>query len=57
MFIIAIGTLSTGFLVGKYAAKASTGFAANLRDGMYTNIQSFSFSNIDKYSTVDLLHV
>ena len=55
MFIIAIGTLSTGFLAGKYAAKASTGFAANLRDGMYTNIQSFSFSNIDKYSTAGLV--
>lgn len=34
MFIIALGTLTTGFLAGKYAAKASTGFAANLRDGM-----------------------
>ncbi len=55
MFIIAIGTLSTGFLAGKYAAKASTGFAANLRDKMYTNIQTFSFSNIDKYSTAGLV--
>lgn len=55
MFIIAIGTLTTGFLAGKYAAKASTGFAANLRDAMYTNIQSFSFSNIDKYSTAGLV--
>ncbi len=55
MFIIAIGTLSTGFLAGKYAAKASTGFAANLRDAMYTNIQTFSFSNIDKYSTAGLV--
>lgn len=55
MFVIAIGTLTTGFLAGKYAAKASTGFAANLRDAMYTNIQSFSFSNIDKYSTAGLV--
>ena len=55
MFVIAIVTLSTGFLAGKYAAKASTGFAANLRDAMYTNIQSFSFSNIDKYSTAGLV--
>ena len=55
MFIIATGTLSTGFLAGKYAAKASTGFAANLRDAMYTNIQTFSFSNIDKYSTAGLV--
>ena len=43
------------FLAGKYAAKASTGFAANLRDAMYTNIQSFSFSNIDQYSTAGLV--
>lgn len=55
MFIIALGTLSLGFLAGKHAARASTGFAANLRDAMYTNIQSFSFSNIDKYSTAGLV--
>lgn len=55
MFIIAIITLSLGFLAGKHAAKASTGFAANIRDAMYTNIQSFSFSNIDKYSTAGLI--
>ena len=55
MFVIVIGTLSTGFLAGKYAASASTGFAANLRDAMYTNIQTFSFSNIDKYSTAGLV--
>ncbi len=36
---------------GKYGALASTGFARNLRKAMYTNIQTFSFSNIDKYST------
>ena len=55
MFVIAIGTLSLGFLAGNHAAKASTGFAANLRDAMYTNIQTFSFSNIDKYSTAGLV--
>jgi ABC-type multidrug transport system, ATPase and permease components len=55
MFVIAIGTLSLGFLAGKFAAKASTGFAANLRDAMYTHIQSFSFSNIDKFSTAGLV--
>lgn len=55
MFVIVIGTLSTGFLAGKYAAYASTGFAANLRDAMYTHIQTFSFSNIDKYSTAGLV--
>lgn len=55
MFIIAIGTLSLGFLAGKFAARASTGLAANLRDRMYTHIQTFSFSNIDKYSTAGLV--
>lgn len=55
MFVFVIGTLSTGFLAGKYAAYASTGFAANLRDAMYTHIQTFSFSNIDKYSTAGLV--
>jgi ATP-binding cassette subfamily B protein len=55
MFVIAIGTLSLGFLAGKYAAKASTGFAANLREAMYENIQTYSFSNIDKFSTAGLV--
>lgn len=55
MFIISIGTLLLGFLAGKYAAKASTGVAANIRDAMYTNIQTFSFANIDKYSTAGLV--
>lgn len=55
MFLFAIGTLSLGFLAGKFAAHASTGFAANLREAMYVNIQTFSFSNIDKYSTAGLV--
>jgi len=55
MLVLVIGTLSTGFLAGKYAAYASTGFAANLRDAMYTHIQTYSFSNIDKYSTAGLV--
>ena len=55
MFVIAIGTLLLGFLAGKYAARASTGFAANLRDAMFTHIQTFAFSNIDKYSTAGLV--
>ena len=44
-----------GVLSGKTAARASTGFARNLRRGMYHNIQDFSFSNIDKYSTAGLI--
>ncbi len=55
MFAIACATLTLGYLAGKYAAKASSGFAANLREAMYTNIQTFSFSNIDKYSTAGLV--
>ena len=55
MFVIALCTLSLGFLAGKFAARASTGFEANLRDAMYTNIKTFSFSNIDKYSTAGLV--
>ncbi len=42
-------------LAGKYAAAASTGFAGNLRDAMYENIQHYSFSNIDKFSTAGLV--
>ena len=55
MFLCAIGTLTLGFLAGKYAAKASTGFASNIRDAMYENIQTYSFSNIDKYSSAGLV--
>ncbi len=55
MLIMALFSLIFGILAGKYAARASSGFACNLRDGMYENIQSFSFSNIDKYSTAGLV--
>ena len=47
--------LVLGVLAGKYAAEASTGFAGNLRDAMYENIQHYSFSNIDKFSTAGLV--
>lgn len=55
MFIMACFSLSFGLLGGKYGAKASTGFARNLRQAMYENIQSFSFANIDKFSTAGLV--
>lgn len=55
MLILATCGLTTGFLAGKFAAQASAGFAANLREGMYDNIQTFAFSNIDKYSTAGLV--
>lgn len=55
MIIMAMLSLTFGALAGKYAASASTGFAKNLRKKMFENIQSFSFSNIDKYSTAGLV--
>ena len=55
MLLVAAFSLFSGFMGGKYGAKASTGFARNLRDGMFTNIQTFSFANIDKYSTAGLV--
>lgn len=48
-------SLFAGAMGGKYGARASTGFARNLRKGMYENIQTFSFSNIDKFSTAGLV--
>lgn len=55
MLVMAFLSLLFGALAGKYAAAASSGFACNLREGMYENIQRFSFSNIDKYSTAGLV--
>ncbi len=47
--------LFAGIMGGKYGARASAGFARNLRNAMYDNIQTFSFSNIDKFSTAGLV--
>lgn len=55
MLLAACFSLFCGFMGGKYGAKASTGFAKNLRKAMYENIQTFSFSNIDKFSTAGLV--
>lgn len=55
MVAIAMCSLVCGALAGKYGAIASTGLARNLRAGMYENIQEFSFSNIDKFSTAGLV--
>lgn len=55
MLVIAFLSLFCGIQAGKYAAAASTGFACNLREKMYENIQTFSFSNIDKFSTAGLV--
>ena len=54
-FAVAAIALLLGVLAGKYAAEASTGFAGNLRAAMYENIQHYSFSNIDKFSTAGLV--
>ena len=55
MIVCAFLSLFFGVEAGRYASTASTGFACNLRDAMYENIQSFSFSNIDKFSTAGLV--
>ena len=55
MVLMAFLSLLFGILAGRFAAYSSTGVAANLRDAMYRNIQRFSFSDIDKYSTAGLV--
>lgn len=55
MILMAFLSLFFGVMAGRCAATAATGFACNLREGMYENIQRFSFSNIDKYSTAGLV--
>lgn len=55
MVVVAAFGLVAGMMGGKYGARASAGFARNLREAMFTNIQRFSFSNIDKYSTAGLV--
>ena len=55
MVLMAACSLTFGILAGKQAARASTGLACNLRESMYGNIQTFSFANIDKYSTAGLI--
>ena len=55
LVVSAILSLAFGMLSGRYAAKASAGFAKNLRQGMFYNIQNYSFTNIDKFSTSSLV--
>ncbi|MGN1145830.1 MAG: ABC transporter ATP-binding protein [Acetatifactor sp.] len=55
MVVMAFIGLYAGVMGGKYGARASAGFARNLREAMYANIQTFSFSNIDKFSTAGLV--
>nr|WP_300308137.1 ABC transporter ATP-binding protein [uncultured Anaerostipes sp.] len=55
MLFAAFLSLFFGVLAGRYAASASSGFACNLREAVFENVQTFSFSNIDKYSTAGLV--
>ena len=55
MVLAAAGGMLSGMLGAKFGARASTGFARNLRKSMFENIQTFSFQNIDKYSTAGLV--
>ncbi len=55
MVVAAAIGLFAGVMGGKYGARASAGFAKNLREAMYANIQTYAFSNIDKYSTAGLV--
>lgn len=55
MLVMAFFSLSFGILAGRNSAYASSGFAFNVRDAMYKNIQTFSFADIDKFSTAGLI--
>lgn len=55
MLVMAALSLLFGALGGRYVARASSGFAANLRKGIYDKVQTFSFSNIDRFSTPSLV--
>ena len=55
LVVMAMASLLTGMLSGKFCATASTGFAKNLRHDMYYRIQQYSFENIDKFSTSSLI--
>lgn len=55
MIVVAVLGLFAGMLGGRFGAKASTGLARNLRESMFNHIQTFSFANIDKFSTAGLV--
>ena len=55
LVVLALISLFFGAMAGKYAARASAGFAKNMRKDMYYNVQNFSFSNIDKFSTASII--
>ena len=55
LFLSALVSLMFGVLSGRFAAKASAGFAKNLRHDMFHAVQDFSFANIDKFSTASII--
>ena len=55
LIILALCSLTCGVLAGRFCAKASVGFAKNLREDLFTKVQTFSFENIDKFSTSSLV--
>ncbi len=55
MLVMALVSLISGAMAGKFAASASSGFACNLRESMYIRVQDYSFSNIDRFSTAGLV--
>ncbi|MBE6032762.1 MAG: ABC transporter ATP-binding protein [Clostridiales bacterium] len=55
LVILALASLTCGAMAGKFGAEASAGFARNLRHDMYYNVQNFSFTNIDKFSTSSII--
>ena len=55
LIALALMQMVTGVLAARFGAKASVGFAANLRQDMYANVQTFAFSNIEKFSTASIV--
>ena len=55
LFVLAILSMTSGALAGRFAATASCGFASNLRHDLFYRVQKFSFSNVDKFSTSSLV--
>ncbi len=55
LVVCCLASLAFGVLAGYYAARASTGYARNLRQDLYYRVQDFSFSNIDRFSTASLV--
>jgi ATP-binding cassette subfamily B protein len=55
MIVLALVAMTFGILNMRYSATTSMGFGANLRDGLFTQVQAFSFNNIDRFSTASLI--